>query len=149
MPEATHDAEALSGFFGVEVNGVSIGFFTSCSGLSVEHDIIEHKTITKEGKSITNKVPGRAKYSDITLKRGFTPDKALLDWFDETVKSAAAPPYKEGSIVLYTREFEPIARFNFINMFPSKLSVSDLTANSDEIMVEEVTMMHEELTWAT
>ena len=45
------------------------------------------------------------------------------------------------------RTGEEVARFNLDRCWPSKLSVSDLQAGSDEVMVEEVTIQHELFTW--
>lgn len=145
---STDFTAAQGGYFGFELGTVKIGFFTSCSGLSSEVDVIEQTAMTAAGKKITNKQPGASRtYSEVVLKRGFTKDKTLNEWFDKTVDAGDKVERQTGSIVIYTREFEEIARFNLDRCFPSKLSVSDLNAGSGEAMVEELTIRHDELTW--
>ena len=106
-----HDADFQGSFFALEMGGLTIGWFTGCSGLSLEYDTVTFK----EGNGSTiieRKRPGKPKYSEIVLKRGFTKDKALYDWFDAVVKAADKTPYKTGSIVIYDRTQTEVARFN-------------------------------------
>ncbi len=146
---STDFTAAQGGYFSFELDGTQIAFFTSCSGLSSEVDVIEQTQITVTGKKITTKQPGPSRtYSEVVLKRGFTKDRAINDWFDETVDAAVPVTRKTGSIVLLSREFKEIARFNLDRCFPSKLTVSDLNAASGEAMVEELTIRHDELNWA-
>lgn len=145
---ADHDAEFQGAYFGVEVDGLTIGFFTGCSGMSVEFEVMEYKHIMAGATTLsTTKKPGRPKYSEVVLKRGFTPDKALHDWYKQVVDAKDDTPYKTGAIVVFSRTQKEIARFSLLNMWPSKLKVSDLNAATDEIMVEELTMQHEFIDW--
>ena len=73
--------DPLVGFhFGVEVSGVISGFFTECSGLGSEQEIIEHKVMSESGQEVVMKIPGRLKWSDITLKRGITSNMDMWNW---------------------------------------------------------------------
>ncbi len=54
----------------------------------------------------------------------------MHDWFNEVVQAAKPTPYKTASIVLYDREQTETARFNLEACWPSKLSVSDLSARA-------------------
>jgi phage tail-like protein len=141
-----HDADFQGSFFALEMGGLTIGWFTGCSGLSLEFDTVTFKEGNGE-KIIERKRPGKPKYSEIVLKRGFTTDKALYDWFDTVVQAADKTPYKTGSIVIYDRTQAEVARFNMNQCWPSKLSASDLQAGSDEVMIEELTIQHEFLDW--
>lgn len=146
----TDFSAAQGGYFSFELDGTKIGFFTACSGVSSETDVIEQTQITSEGKKVTVKQPGPSRtYSEVVLKRGFTTDTALNDWFDKTVDAGEAVERKTGSIVVLARDAKTeIARFNLEGCFPSKLSVSDLNAGSGEAMVEELTIRHNQLLWA-
>ena len=142
----THDEAFQGSFFALEIDSVTMAWFTGCSGLSLEFDV----TTFKEGdgkKIVERKRPGKPKYSEVTLKRGFTTSTALNDWFKEVVDAAAETPYKTASIVIYDRMQEEAARFSLEACWPSKLKVSDLSAGSDDVMVEEVTIQHEFLDW--
>jgi phage tail-like protein len=145
---ATHDAEFQGAYFAVEIDGLSLAFFTACSGLSMEFEVMEYKNITGSGAmKTTTKIPGKPKYSEVVLKRGFTPGTELRDWFNEVAEAAKETPYKTGAIVVYDRTQKEVARFSLLNMWPSKMSVNDLNAGTDEVMVEELTMQHEFIDW--
>ena len=143
----THDQDFQGSFFALEIDSLTLAWFTGCSGLSVEFDVTTYKE-TNGKKVIERKRPGKPKYSEVVLKRGFTPDDKLYKWFKDVLDASTPTPYKDGSIVIYDRTQAEVARFNLLNMWPSKLSVSDLTAGSDEVMVEEVTIQHEFIDWA-
>ena len=145
MPLA-HDGDFQGSFFSLEVQGITLAYFTACSGISLEFEPITFKQ--GDGKMIVErKRPGRPKYSEVVMKRGFTQDQTLHKWFDEVVKGATATPYKTASIVIFGRDANEVARFNLLNCWPSKLSVSDLSAGSDDVMIEEITIQHELLNW--
>ena len=142
----THDASYQGSFFALEIDALTLAWFTGCSGLSIEFDV----TTFKEGngkKVIERKRPGKPKYSEVVLKRGFTTNMAVHDWFKEVVAAEKPTPYKTASIVIYDREQTECARFNLEACWPSKMSVSDLSSGSDDVMVEELTIQHEFLDW--
>ena len=141
-----HDADFQGSFFALEIDGLTIGWFTGCSGLSMEFDVITFK----EGNGsaiVERKRPGKSKYSEVVLKRGFTQDRALYDWFDEVVAADSPTPYKTGAVVIYDRTQQEVARYSLEQCWPSRMSASDLQAGSDEVMVEELTIQHEFIDW--
>ena len=80
-----HDADFQGSFFALEIDGLD---------RRLVHRVLGHvassstSSTFKEGngaKIIERKRPGKPKYSEVVLKRGFTADKALYDWFDEVV----------------------------------------------------------------
>lgn len=146
MDTANHDADFQGSFFAFEIDSVTIAWFTGCSGLSMEFDVVEFKE--GDGKSvIQRKRAGKPKYSEVVLKRGLTTDKGVYEWFDKVVGGADAMEYSTASIVIYDRSNEEGARFNLENCWPSKLTASDLSAGSDDVMVEELTLQHEFIDW--
>ena len=142
----THDAEFQGSFFALEIDSLKLGWFTGCSGIGMEFDVTTFKE-TNGKKVIERKRAGRPKYTEVVLKRGFTTSKAIHDWFKEVVDANKPTPYKTASIVLYDRQQEEVGRFTLEACWPSKLSVSDLSAGSDDVMIEELTMQHEFLDW--
>lgn len=142
----THDADFQGSFFALEIDGLTLAWFTGCSGLSLEFDVIEFKE-GNGAKVVQRKRPGKPKYSEVVLKRGFTTNKVVNDWFKEVVDAEKPTPYKTASIVIYDREQKEAARFSLEACWPSKLSISDLSSGSDDSMVEELTIQHEFLDW--
>lgn len=141
-----HDDDFQGSFFSLEIDGVTLAYFTGCSGLSMEFEPISFKQ--GDGKMIVeHKRPGRPKYGEVVMKRGLTNSTDLYDWFDEVVKAAKVTPYKTASVVIFGRDSKEVARFNLEQCWPSKLTVSDLSAGSDDVMIEELTMQHEFIDW--
>ncbi len=141
-----HDGDFQGSFFSLQIDKVDIAYFTGCSGLGMEFDVINFKQ--GNGKQILEmKRPGKPKYGEVVLKRGFTSSKVLYNWFDEVVEAAKPTPYKTASIVIFGRDAKEVARFNLEECWPSKLSVSDLQSGSDEVMIEEITIQHEFIDW--
>jgi phage tail-like protein len=136
--------DPLVGFmFQLDLQGQVTGYFTECSGLGSEHEVVEHKVVGKDGREITMKIPGRLKWSDLTLKRGITTDMQIWEWRkmveDGQVKSAR----KNGSITMLDREYNPAAQWDFTAAWPSKVSGPTPKADSNEIGVEEMTIVFE------
>lgn len=146
MADDTHERDFQGSFFSFELDGVEVAYFTGVSGLSLEYDVINFKQTNGQMKNEIKR-PGKPKYSEVVFKRGFTADDKLYKWFDEVLEAKDKPPYKTASIVIHDRTGAEVARFNLDRCWPSKLSVSDLQAGSDEVMVEEVTIQHELFTW--
>ena len=70
----THDADFQGSFFALEIDALTLGWFTGCSGLSLEFDVTTYKESNGK-KVIERKRPGKPKYSEVVLKRGFTTNK--------------------------------------------------------------------------
>ena len=136
--------DPLVGFhFGVDVQGVVTGFFTECSGLGSEHEVIEQKLVTELGHEFVQKVPGRLKWDNITLKRGITSSMEIWDWRKQVEGGDVNGARRDGSIVMYDQELAEVARWNFERAWPLKVSGPSPKADSNEIGIEELTLTHE------
>lgn len=136
-------------FFRLEVDGVDLGTFTSVSGLSSEVEVVTDKALSDTGMS-ENKQPSRLKFEELSLKRGLTGNRSINDWIDETVDAGNETAYKNGAVVALSRDLQTeIARFNFFDAYPTKLSISDLdSSGGGDAMVEELTIRHHRIEWA-
>jgi phage tail-like protein len=138
--------ELMSGYqFYLELDGITEALFRECGGLSSESQVIESYQSTKDGKQILKKYPGPLKWGDITLKRGVTTEMNLWAWRKEVEDGKVEAARKNGSIVLYNQSNTEVARWNFVNGWPSKISGPSLNASGNEIAIEEVTIVHEGL----
>ncbi len=136
--------DPLVGFhFGVEVQGVITGYFTECSGLGSEQEIVEHKVITETGQEVVMKLPGRLKWENITLKRGITSSMDIWNWRKQVEDGNVDAARHNGSVIMYNQQLAPVARWNFENAWPVKVSGPQPKADSNEIGVEELTIAHE------
>jgi phage tail-like protein len=99
--------------------------------------------VDKQGHEIVRKIPGRLKFTDITLKRGITSDMQIWDWRDQAVNGDVAGARKNCTITMLDRGYNPVAMWHFYNAWPSKVTGPSLKSDSNEIGVEELTIVHE------
>jgi phage tail-like protein len=135
----------VSFHYGIEVQGVVKGYFTECSGIGSEHELIEHKVVDEKGRESIQKIPGRLKWENITLKRGITGDMDIWKWRDEIVKGQVEDARHSGSVIMYNQALEEVARWDFQNAWPLKVSGPSMKADSNEFGVEELVIVHEGL----
>ncbi len=138
------DQDPLVGFhFSIEIQGAVKGYFTECSGLGSEHEIIEHKVMSENMQEIIMKIPGRLKWENITLKRGITANMDIWTWRKQVEDGQVEGARKDGSVVMYDHLLKEVARWNFTRAWPVKVSGPQPKTDSNEIGVEELTIAHE------
>ena len=131
--------------YALDLGGKVKGYFTECSGLGSEHDVVEHKVVDEKGRQMIKMVPGRIKWDKITLKRGITDAKDIWDWRKKVEDGQVEDARVDGSIIMMDQELKPVARWNFEGGWPSKVSGPQLKSASNEIGVEELTIVHHRL----
>lgn len=134
----------LVGFhFAIDISGVITGYFTECSGLGSEHEVIEHKVITEKGTEVIMKIPGRLKWENITLKRGITRAMDIWAWRKEVESGNVESARRDGSVIMFDQTLQEVARWNFLRAWPVKVTGPQPKADSNEIGIEELTLAHE------
>jgi phage tail-like protein len=143
---ATERTDPLVGFhYAIDISGKVSGYFTECSGLGSEHDVIEHKVVDEQGKELIMKIPGRLKWENVTLKRGITDNMDIWDWRKQVEDGNVEGARTNGSIVMYDQHLSEMARWNFESGWPLKVSGPSVKSDSNEIGIEELTVAHEGL----
>ncbi len=136
--------DPLLGFsFMLDISGSVAGYFSECSGIGSENEVTEQKVVNKEGVQVVFKIPGRLKWGDITLKRGVTSDMQIWDWRKQVEDGQVGQARKNGSIVMFDTSLKEVARWNFVNGWPSKVSGPQPKADGNDISLEELTIVHE------
>lgn len=136
--------DPIVGFhFSVEIQGAVTGYFTECSGLGSETEIIEHKVMTEKGVEIVMKIPGRMKWEDITLKRGITKVMDVWTWRKQVEDGDVEGARKHGAITMFNQKLEPVAQWVFERAWPSKITGPQPKSDSNEVGIEEMTIVHE------
>ena len=126
--------------FRVELEGMVVGQFTNVEGMGSETEIIEYGGTTDQ---IVRKRPGRHKYTDITLKRGWMSSTELWDWRMDVC--AGKVVRKSGSIIICADDGTEICRFNFYGAWPSKAGGFDQDGQGNKTNIEEYTLTVEVL----
>lgn len=125
--------------FQVKIPGLDlmVGFFTQVTGFSTQVDVLEYP----EGgrNDFVHRLPSRSKQGNITLKRGVTGEKALLQWFQKTVVEVQP---EDLSITLFDSAGKQIQTWSFRNAYPVKWTGSDLSAGGTEFLTESLEIAH-------
>jgi phage tail-like protein len=133
----------VSAWFGVEFQGQISGAFRECTGMGSENEIVEYKASGAKGEFVIQKVPGRMKWNNITLKRGITDNIELWKWRKLVEEGKIEDARRNGSIVMYTQAGQEMARWDFIRAWPSKINGPTANAGNNEVGIEELEITHE------
>lgn len=124
--------------FEVDLGDGQIAGFSEVSGLSIEVQTIAYR----EGSDRVNavrKLPGLARVSDVTLKRGVAGSLDLYAWLRDGINGQVQK--RTVVIRLLTEDRSAVAvTWKLINAFPVKLTHGPLTATANEVAVEELVL---------
>lgn len=141
MAEFTRPFDHVGNFnFKVEIEGVTQGAFKNVSGLDSETEVVEYQN----GDDIVlRKRPGRTKYSNIVLKRGYITNIELWKWRKGVMEGKTER--KSGSIVLCDDKGDEVLRYNFYEAWPCKWKGFELDGKGADVMAEEIELAVERL----
>ncbi|MCO4763333.1 MAG: phage tail protein [Myxococcales bacterium] len=126
--------------FKIEIEGVTTGAFRNVEGLDSETEIVEYQ----DGDDlILRKRPGRTKYSNVTLKRGYINNTELWEWRKAVIEGKVQR--KSGSIILCADDGTEIMRYNFFEAWPTKWKGFSLDGKGTDVNVEEMELAVEKL----
>lgn len=129
--------------FRVEIDNLSVGAFSEVDGLSSDGDSVDYR----EGTDIpltVRKLTGLRKYSNITLKRGYTQNEELWEWYQNIVNGIQ--DRRSGAIILMDEERNDVMRWNFENAWPNKIDAPSFNASGNDVAIESIELVHEGLT---
>ncbi|HET6229340.1 MAG TPA: phage tail protein [Longimicrobiaceae bacterium] len=118
--------------FLVELDGVTVAGFSEASGLTSESDVVEYRTGAED--TTVRKLPGLKKFSNLTLKRGFTASDELWKWRLEVLNGATVR--HSGTIVLLNEARQAAIKWTFREAWPSKWEGPTFNAKTSEMAIE-------------
>ena len=120
--------------------------FQEVSGLEVE---MEMESFTEGGQNrFTWQLPKRARYSDITLKRGKFTGSAIVAWCKDAMENFSFSPVNI-TISLLNEKHEPVQSWYVVNAIPKKWSISSFNAEENSIAIESITLSSQYFTMLT
>lgn len=127
--------------FRVEIEGITAGAFRNVEGLESETEVVEFQ----DGADIVlRKRPGRTKYANIVLKKGYVATADLWEWRRSVIEGH--PERKSGSVVLLGDDGqEELARYNFYEAWPAKWKGFSLDGKGTDVNVEEIELAVEKI----
>lgn len=122
----------------VEIKDIQVAGFSEVSGLQVEIEVQDYR----EGGLNTHlhRLPGPARYpNNLVLRRGLAGDQLWL-WHQDVVNGRIVR--KNGSIILRDSAGKERWRWNFVQAYPVRWTGPELRAQSAEVAVEAVELVH-------
>lgn len=114
--------------------------FTEVSGLSVEMGTEE---VAEGGENrFIQKYPTRAKYPELVLKRGLLRNSEIWKWAQQCIEQHLIAP-KSIDIKLLNEAHEPLITWHVVGAYPTKWSVSDLSANNNAVVIESLQLFYQ------
>ena len=129
--------------FRVEIDGLTVGAFRECSGLTADGNSVEYREGTDVART-PRKLIGLQTYGNITLKRGYTPNRELWTWYTNIVNGQ--PDRRNGTIVLLNEARAEVMRWDIENMWIKKIEAPSFNATANEVAMESIEIVHEGLT---
>jgi phage tail-like protein len=125
--------------FQVEMEGGGVAGFSEVELPEGRIEVIAHRT----GSDASNArmLPGRVEYDPLVLRRGFTADTTLYDWWHETTQGNVIR--RDVLVVLLNERREEVARWRVMQAWPSKYATSDLQGLGSEVLIETLELTHE------
>jgi phage tail-like protein len=131
-----------AGNFRVVIDGVTATSFSEVRGLEASIEVVEYRP----GDARINteqKLPGLNKFTNVTLKRGFTRDLSLWNWIHAAMNGTVS----RASVVitLLDQADNPVLNWKLRNAWPCRWSGPALNAGSSDVAIEELELAHEGL----
>jgi phage tail-like protein len=126
----------------VEVEGITQAGFNEVSGFDASVDVVEYR----EGNEVITprKLPGLAKYGNITLKWGVTDSLDMYNWMQDTIQGKVTR--KTVTIIAINEAGGDVATWKVIEAWPSKYTAPDFNGTASEVGIELLEMAHEGMT---
>ncbi len=133
MPNRREHDHLVSNKFKVEIEGVTTASFTTFEGIDTKTDVV----IFNDGDDLmVRKRPGRTTYANLVLKRGYTNNNELWEWYKKVTEGKIER--KSGSIISLADDGTEILRYNFYEAWPCRWKGMKFDANINGTLFEEI-----------
>ena len=121
--------------FELQIDNTSVAAFSEASGLTFDTDPVEYR----EGTDLplhVRKLTGLRKFANIALKRGFTDNKELWDWYKAVLNGAVTR--RNGALLLKDEDRNEVLRWNFEEGWICKWEGPSMNATSNDVAIESI-----------
>jgi phage tail-like protein len=126
--------------FRVEIDGLTTASFSEVGGLTGDGDSVDYR----EGTDVHNnvrKLMGLRKYTNVTLKHGYTHNDELWKWYTNILNGI--PDRRSAAIVLMDEAHKDVMRWNVEEAWINKIEGPSLKAGANEVAIESMDLVHE------
>ncbi len=113
--------------------------FRDVAGLTME---LEELSYAEGGENrFSHRLPVRARYPDLVLKRGLLVDSGLRDWVRNAVENLIIVPVTVW-VTLLNEAHDPLQTYTVVGAWPKKWVISDFSAESSALVVESLELAY-------
>ena len=117
--------------------------FQEVTGLETETQMIEYRHSNSKQYS-TIKMPGIAKYGNVTLKKGiFVNDNSFWAWYSQITMNTIARVTVV--VQLLDEQSKPMMTWSLSNAWPTKITGPDLKSDGNDVAINTIEIAHEGL----
>ena len=125
--------------FEISNEPIDIGF-QEVAGIGME---LQTEDVTEGGENrFTQKLPLRANYTPLVLKRGMAAQSTLTNWCRDAIENLSIKPATI-IVALLNEKKEPLVAYRFLNAYPLKWSISNFNAESSTIVIESIELYYQ------
>ncbi len=137
--------------FYFEADGITDKQILEVSGLKAESPAAGADKVLGSGKGALNlrqAAPTRVKFESVSVKLVATTNKDLYKWYEDCNKNDGGKSdwksnRKAASVTVYDQGGDMKARWELQNAYPTKYTGPELSAGSNDVANETLTLVHE------
>jgi phage tail-like protein len=139
MPQRRDDPY-LNFNFRLEIDEVAIAGFSEVELPEGRIEVVAYREGT-DRTSAARLLPGRVEYGPVVLRRGFTGDSALFQWWRDVVGGNVER--RNVAVILQDEQRNDVARWVLRRAWPTKWEGPSLRALGNEVTIETLELVHE------
>lgn len=130
--------------FGLETAGKEPAYFTSVRMIGSTSAVIELPVVDPEtGKTVIRKTPGPTVWHEVTLTRSVTNSTFAAAWRRAVEDGRIGEARRDCAVVAYDVAHKELARWEFLNAWPSRVAAAPAESGAGGACVESLTFVHE------
>ncbi len=122
--------------FIVEIDNTNVAGFSEASGLTFDTDPVEYREGNEQTLHV-RKLTGLRKFANINLKRGFTDNRELWNWYKD-VLNGVLDIRRNGAIILRDEAHNDVLRWNFEQGWICKWEGPTFNATNNDVVIENI-----------
>jgi phage tail-like protein len=143
MPTSATDA-ITAARFAIVINGYEIASFSELQGINAEVEPVTYLESSDQAV-VHNKLLGKVKPPQVTLKRGMNGSLELWAWHEQVRKGIMDAARRSCSLTMYNAEGKAVAKYWLEKAWPSKIEIGAMKAGATTVVYETVTLTCEQL----
>jgi phage tail-like protein len=137
--------QLIAASVGLEVDGHMIKSIKEVSGITIEHDAVEVKVNTADGKFVHRTELGRPKSGQVTFTAGVSGESVFSKWMKDAQLGKINDVRTDGAVVYYTSAGEAFKRVKLFGLVPIKHEFNACKAGDTAALDEKLTLKY---SWA-